>query len=203
MKHYLAAAVVTTTLAFAGVAEGQIPGIPQGPGGSKTEGFSVGLYLNGTAAQYEGDSTIESGGGLALRAGYGLSPNFDLFAQLTGASVQHDGMSDRYGVGHFDLGAQYNFGQAQARLRPYMFGALSGRAVSLDIVNVDMRGAGFSFGGGLRYFFNPAFAVDANLGMTFGSLGEGRLAGGSWEDLGNDSVGMTSSRFNLGISWHP
>jgi hypothetical protein len=203
MKHCLATVTATSVLLFAAVAEGQVPGYPQGPGLSQTEGFSVGLYLNGTAARYEDESTIESGAGLGLRVGYGLSSNFDLFAQFTAASVQHDGMSDRYGVGHFDLGAQYNFGQAQAQLRPFVFGALSGRAVSLDIVDVDMRGAGFSLGGGLRYFFNPAFAFDMNLGMTFGSLGEGRVGSGSWQDLGNDSVGMTSSRFNLGLSWHP
>jgi hypothetical protein len=202
-KHSLPLAVIGA-LIFSVPSTAQIPGSAfETPVRSSVAGFSVGAYLNGTAATYEGDSTIESGAGLTLRLGYGFSTNFEVFAQMAGASLQHDGYTDRYGVGHFDMGVHYNFSQAASKNRPYVFGALSGRALTMEVVDLDLRGVAFTAGGGLRHFFNPALALDVNLGMTFGSLGEGRAGGGSWQDLGSDSIGMTTSRFNMGLSWHP
>jgi hypothetical protein len=201
--HCLPLTVIGAALVFAAPSQAQFPGgSVEGAIRSNTAGFAIGAYLNGTAAKYEDDS-IESGGGLALRIGYGFNHNVELFAEFAAASLQHDGLNDRYGVGHFDLGARYNFGQNTSRTRPYFFGGLSGRAISLEIIDADMRGAGFSAGGGLRHFFNPALALDVGLGLTVGSLSEGRAYGGSWQDLGSDSLSMTSSRFNLGLSWHP
>jgi len=191
------------TVFFVSTLNGQSPGVPGYlPARSNTAGFSIGLFLNGTAASYEDDSTVESGGGLALRLGYGFNPSLELFAEFTGASVQHDGLSETYGVGHFDVGLRYNIGKPAGATRPYAFGAVSGLGIDVDMLDVEMRGTGFTVGGGLRYFFNPAFALDVDLCITFANLDEGRLAGGSWQDLGDEAVSMTSSRFNAGVSWH-
>lgn len=203
-RHIISIPFATAALLVATSLAGQYPGSRAYSSiQSGTTGISLGAYLNGTAARYEDDSTVESGPGIALRLGYGFTPNVEAFAELAGARVRHDGFGDRYGVGHFDVGMRYNFGTMAARTRPYLSGALSGRALTIDVVGADMRGAGLSAAGGLRYFFNPALALELNLGLTFGSLGEGRIQGGSWESLGDNSLNMLSSRFNVGLAWHP
>jgi hypothetical protein len=108
-----------------------------------------------------------------------------------------------YTMGHFDLGVRYLL--STARFRPYVEGAFSGRAVSIDVFGetLEIRGAGPTVGGGLEYSFGRAAALDVGLAYTFGKYTEGRLGGGSWEDLGNESIKGTSARFNIGVVWRP
>ena len=61
---------------------------PLGP--SNTEGLFVHLALDGQALDYNEDDLDQndSGGGLALRVGYGFSPLFTLYGGLSGAGVE-------------------------------------------------------------------------------------------------------------------
>lgn len=172
---------------------------------SNTTGFTMGISLNGSSLSVEDDDEVESGGGLSLRAGYGISNSLQLYATGTGASIQHADFDDTYQLGHFDLGARYLFGSAYRAARPYVNAAVSGRAARTEFgtETVDLRGTGFTFGGGLEYFLNRSVALEGGLDATFGDFSEGRVGDGDWQDLGAESFSATSARFNLGLAWHP
>ena len=68
---------------------------------------------------------------------------------------------------------------------------------------LDLRGSGFTAGGGIEYFLRPTLALEGGLDFTFGSFSEGRVTGTGWQDLGDQALDATSSRVNVGISWHP
>jgi opacity protein-like surface antigen len=172
---------------------------------SKTSGITLGVYLNGSSVKAEDQNESESGGGLSVRLGYGFSENLQLYAAGTGANIEYADADDTYGMGHFDLGARYMFGSGLNSARPYLNAAFSGRAASFDFgtETADLRGTGFTVGGGLEYFVNPSLAFEGGLDLTFGEFSEGRVGSGSWQDLGAESFRATSGRFNLGLAWHP
>lgn len=177
------------------------------PARSKTAGFHLGVFLNGSAAQVEDADEADSGGGLSLHLGYGVNDNFSLFARASGAAIQAEGFAeDQYTLAHVDLGGRYSFGTTAAALRPFLQAAFSGRAASFDLGSegmLDVRGSGFTGGGGLEYFVNPNLAIEGGLLFSFGEFNEGRLDGSEWVDLEDASLDMNTTRFDLGISWHP
>ncbi len=61
--------------------------------------------------------------------------------------------------------------------------------------------AHFDLGG--RYYFSTSVALDAGLKFTVGKFSEGRTGSSGWVGMGDDSFSGTSSRLNVGISWHP
>lgn len=175
------------------------------PARSSTSGISISAYLSGAALSAEDANDVDSGGGLSVRVGYGISEQVQIYTELSRAAIEYADINDTYALSHFDLGARYNFGTARSALRPYLNGAFSGRAASMDlgIGVLDLRGFGFTAGGGLYYFLSSSIALEGTLNLTFGSFSEGRFDSASWEDLGRDSIGATSVRFNLGLSWYP
>lgn len=171
---------------------------------STIRGVHLGVALNATALRLEGWDESESGGGATLRLGYGFSDRFVGQATLQGGKIKVGGYNSSFTVSHFDIGARYYFSSSESRGRPYAEAALSGREVSLPlgVVTVDARGGGFSFGGGIAYFFKPTVALDAGLKFTSGKFTEGRIGSSGWTDQGGDAFKGTSSRLDLGISWH-
>jgi opacity protein-like surface antigen len=174
---------------------------------SNTAGFNLGLFLNGSAAQVEDADETDSGAGLSLHAGYGFTPNVGVFARLSAAAIQAEGFEDdQYALAHFDLGLRYSFGSTASPVRPYLSGAVSGRAASFDLGSegmLDVRGSGFTAGGGLEYFVQPNLAIEGGLSFSFGEFNEGRLDGSEWVDLDDEALDMNTTRFDLGVSWHP
>lgn len=174
---------------------------------SSIKGFNLGLFLNGSAAQVEDADEPDSGGGVSLHLGYGVNESVSLFLRGSGAAIQAEGFAeDEYALAHFDLGARYSFGSTASRLRPFIQAAYSGRAASFDLGpegTLDVRGSGITGGGGLEYFVSPALAIEAGLSFTGGEFTEGRLDDSEWVDLDDASIDMTTTRFDLGISWHP
>lgn len=174
---------------------------------SNTQGFSVGAFLNGSAAQVEDADEADSGGGLSLHLGYGVNESVSLFARVSGAAIEAEGFAeDQYALAHFDLGARYSFGSTASRLRPFLQGAYSGRAASFDLGSegtLDVRGSGFTGGGGLEYFVSPTMSIEGGLSFTSGEFNEGRLDGSEWVDLDDTSFDMTTTRVDLGVTWHP
>jgi opacity protein-like surface antigen len=174
---------------------------------SKTAGFNLGLFLNGSAAQVEDADEADSGAGISLHAGYGFTPSVSVFARLSAASIQAEGFAeDQYALAHFDLGLRYSFGSTASQLRPFLSGAVSGRAASFDLGSegtLDVRGSGFTGGGGLEYFVRPNLAIEGGLSFSFGEFDEGRLDGSEWVDLEDEALEMNTTRLDLGVSWHP
>jgi opacity protein-like surface antigen len=175
-------------------------------GRSNTAGFHLGVFLNGSAVQVEDSDIVEKGGGGSLHLGYGPSQNVSVFMRANAAEIESDDADGSYILAHFDIGARYSFASAAAALRPFVQGAFSGRAFSLDAGaagTLEARGPGFTAGAGVEYFFNPQVALEAGLSYSFGEFNEGRLDGGEWVDFEDEAFSATSSRIDVGISWHP
>ncbi len=168
-------------------------------GSYNNSGLQLGAYLNGTGATYEDVDETDSGSGFTVRVGYGFGNRVSLFLAGTGSSME----SGDYTMGHADLGARYLF--SEARLRPYMQAAISGRAAIVDLGSetLEMRGVGPSLGAGLEFGITRSAAIDLGLNYTLGRYTEARFRGNSWEDLGNDGMKSSSARVDLGLIWRP
>jgi hypothetical protein len=172
---------------------------------SNTAGFNLGAFVNAAGIQVE-DSDAENGVGLGLHLGYGFSQNVSIFARVNVTSIGSDELADNYNLAHVDLGARYSFGQPSATLRPYLAGALSGHAVSFDLGSsgtLDARGPGLTASGGLEYFLSRTVALEAGLSVSVGKFNEGRIGDSGWVDLDEDELNTTTSRLDIGVSWHP
>jgi opacity protein-like surface antigen len=194
-KLRYAAAVACSLLAWS-PADAQSPF--EGPE-HRTSGFVLGAYLNGTAASFEGEEQMDSGGGLTLRLGYGPSSALSVFLAGTGASME----SGDYTMAHVDLGARYLL--RTARLRPYVEGGVSAQNMKADLFGytVEVRGGGPTLGGGLEYSFGRSAALDVGMSYTFGRFTRGRVVGEPWEKLEGESFSATSARFDIGMVWRP
>lgn len=192
--------LLTAVLVAAGVVQGA--GAAQAQ--SNISGFSLGVALHGAAIDAEDADEIESGGGLALRLGYGVTDAITLFIEGAGANINPDGADD-YPLVHVDLGGRFSFLGSASRLRPFVGASVTGRAASFDLgtETLDLRGRAFTVGGGLEYFVSSVLGLEVGLNYSFGSFDEGRLSDGDWEDLEEEEVDATTTRFNLGIVWRP
>lgn len=168
---------------------------------SNPVGLVLGAHLNGTALDGDDFDEMESGGGLGLRLGYGFNRMFTLYLQADGASMDAPDMDDAYTFGQGDLGLRLHFGDPTRSAIFYLDGAFTAWLARYDILGSDMdvTGAGFTLGGGLEYFFSPAFALDAGLKFTVGNFDEVSYEGDS-ESVDLDA---NSTRFNVGVSWYP
>jgi hypothetical protein len=163
---------------------------------SNTTGLHLGLGLNGSAQRIE-DYDAESGGGLALRIGYGFSPLVTVFLASEGAWMP----DDEYALGHGDLGVRLNFSDAANNLRPYIDAALSSRVMQDD--DFQVSGLGATLGGGLQVFFSAPVALDVGLKWTYGQYNTVRDRQSGVSVTNSDGINASSARFNIGLSWYP
>jgi len=194
MRLLLAATIaLITTAAFA-----------QTEGTYSTRGFSIGLHLNGTSWRLdEPDLDLEgsdNGGGLGIDLSYGVSDLVTLLFNLDGASIDPD-VGETYSLGHGDLGARFTFGAPARKLKPFAQIALTGAAAELEIGRntLQLRGGGLTLGGGILYYFSSAWALDAGLDFTIGTLNEVELNNVTVDT----SIDARTSRLNAGIRWYP
>lgn len=203
VRTFALAAALASTLSTTAAAQLDAPA----PLRSRTAGFNLGVYLNGSAVRVEDSDVIESGAGGTVHLGYGITENVSLFFRVNGAAIESDDLpSGSYAMAHADIGARYSFLASSSAWRPFIQGAFSGRAVSIDegsAGTLEARGPGFTAGAGLEYFVTPRVALEAGLSYSFGKFNEGRLNGGDWTDFEDEAFDATSSRFDLGVSWHP
>jgi len=206
----LAAAVV------AGPASAQLA---TGPVRSNTSGFLLGFGVNAStikAQDPEIASGTKGGGGIFLQLGYGFTPHFTLYTELAGASLNDDGdgsyPNSKAGVGHFDLGARYHFGNRGWRARPFLQAAVGVRAVTHDNVEYEdmdgfaqtgvltYGGGAASVGAGLLYAFTPGLSLHTSVEASAGKFTSVTL--GDITDH-NQSITATSARLNVGLNWFP
>ena len=158
-------------------------------------GFRAGLSLHGSAIGTEpaedetgGDhvetTTIEErGGGATLHLGYGFTPAFVLWLDLSGSvhETSLDAVEGRLGSGI--LVAQWMF-QPQARTRPYLIGGLGGTSFRVDEgdLEVEIEGGTAVLGGGLQYSMSRVLSLDVRGRLDFINWNKGtariRLDGG-------------------------
>ncbi|WP_143815362.1 outer membrane beta-barrel protein [Longibacter salinarum] len=173
---------------------------------SNTERLFLQISLDGQSIDYRDDafSETDNGGGLSLRAGWGVSPLVTIYVGVTGASI--DGQSSAitgndYSWSGGELGLRLNFRSGRS-LVPYADVALRGVAATEDDRDVEFRGGGFTLGGGVSYFFTPAVALDAGLhfgGGRFDEVQVGNISAG----LDEDEFGYGEGRFSLGLTFYP
>lgn len=170
---------------------------------SHTNGFFLGVGLEGASQTVEGED-MESGGGLGLNLGYGFNKTFALYANLGGASISSHDIGD-YALAHVDLGARVSFRSGPNQVVPYLIGAVTGRAAKIDFVGLsghsnsaNVSGAGFTLGVGLNVFFNRTLALDLNYLYT----------GGNYDQVKVDNVTISgldlsakTGRLHAGVTW--
>lgn len=178
---------------------------------STTRGFNLGIHFTGASLKVQdGDRSNAGGGGLFF--GYGFNRNVELFVQFDGVQfdVQDTNVDGKWTMGHADLGLRYNFANSLRSWVPYLEGAISGRAVSVNdaVVNqvtqseeVSLIGGALTLGGGVIFYFNEKLAADLQLAWSGGKFTKVDI-GSVTIDLPN-SLDANSSRFNLGLSWWP
>lgn len=182
------------------------PTITSAQAEAETSGLMLNLHLNGSAVATDSSDDIENGGGLGLAAGWGFSPNFMLYAAGDAASISGADSEPDYSLGHFDLGVRYSFAAPARSWVPFLLAGVSGRAAVWDDLiqgqDLEVTGAGVTAGGGISYFFTPAWALQTSLEWTFGEFSDVTV-GDQSANLEQYSFSATSTRFDLGISWHP
>jgi hypothetical protein len=176
---------------------------------STTEGFTVGLHLQGASLTVEDDDPA-GGGGAGLRVGYGLSRNFTLYLEGDGIvfDLENEDFGGEWSMAHVDLGVRYNFANPERRWIPFLEAALGGRAVRLEEATVDgspagtleFTGGSASVGGGVSFFASETFAIETLVKFTGGTFEEVDVGDVSIENLDLDA---SSFRFKLGIAWWP
>jgi hypothetical protein len=168
---------------------------------SRSQGFYLGVALEGIGVVFEDADTTDSGSGLSVTVGYGFNPKLSLYGQFSGASVE-DGDRDDYGVGHFDIGTRVHFRAPAKTVVPFIQAGISSRAIKQDFGRDEVEGNGFGLavGGGINAHFNPALAFNAGVVWSVGNVGDFKLNGSS---AGLDSAGMTTARVQIGIVWFP
>jgi opacity protein-like surface antigen len=176
---------------------------------SSSQGLSLNLHLNGSALKVEDANDTDTGGGLGLGVGYGITRNIGLFLNVDGASMSSDG--DNYRLGHGELGVRYTFLDATAAWRPSLDVSVGARLLQADdvdfdefgLVDIEMSGPAYNVGGGVAYFFSPALALDMGLRWSFGKFNKIKVDNVTVDLEGDDRIGATSTRLNVGLSWFP
>jgi hypothetical protein len=171
---------------------------------SHSSGFFVGLGLEGTGISTKpsgGAATIESGNGGGLELGYGFSPRWALYGDVSGADVNGEG-DDSYLLTHVDLGARVHFRTGPNRVVPFIQFGLAGRNEREDVGGhtVSANGAGVSLGAGLHAHFTPTFAFSASVIGVVGNFNNSHVDNTSVSDA---STSATSVRMHLGLVWFP
>jgi opacity protein-like surface antigen len=182
---------------------------------SDNAGFMLNAHLTGGAITPLGEGTeAETGGGLGLALGYGFNDRIILYLNVDGTAVEYDedvtdSPDDTYSLVHADLGVRMNFGHPGLKLRPYINAAFTGIAAAeeYELAGEDLdqviSGGGLTVGGGIQYFFSPALALDLGLQATQGAFTRVSIDDEDEELSPDDVTAFTTSRVQLGLTWHP
>jgi Outer membrane protein beta-barrel domain len=173
---------------------------------SNTDDLFLQITLDGQSLDYRDDDfeDVDEGGGLSLRAGWGVSRLVTLYLGFTGARVDGESngvVNDEYDWGAAELGARFNFRSGRT-LVPYVDVALRGVSARDEDFDLEFRGGGIAFGGGVSYFVAPTVALDAALRIGGGAFDEVQL-GSITADIDEDDFGYGEGRMSLGLTIYP
>jgi opacity protein-like surface antigen len=180
---------------------------------SDNGGFMLNAHLTGQGLSGTGsESVTESGGGLGVALGYGFNDRIIVYFNLDAASMEYDEdepefEDESYDLVTGDLGVRVNFGNEGMRVRPYINAAFTGAAAvdEFELLDEDVEsivsGGGVTIGGGLQYFFSQNLALDVGVQATQGAFTE--ITVDDQDEEFEEGVAFTTSRIQLGVSWHP
>ncbi len=170
----------------------------------QTKGFSLGVSASALSWSLDNPeldlSGSNDGAGLGLDASYGVSKLVTIRFNVDASSVSVKN-EDPYPVAHADLGVRFLFGGLQRRVKPFAQVLISGVAAEQDFrfYDLEMAGGGASIGGGVLYFFSPAFALDSELLLMAGTLNDVKVDGHSMDV----EIDQQSARLKVGVRWYP
>jgi len=178
---------------------------------STSRGWSFGAQVQGTSLTIEDDDP-RSGGGLALRAGYGFNRRLTLFLAVDGGQVdipENGELLGEWELTHGEIGARFHFANSLRRWVPYLEASVGARSFRVNDARVEggptvdrisFNGGVLSVGGGLSVFLSRSVALDATL----------RFSGGSFNEVASEELAIrnldfsaSSTRFGVGIVWWP
>lgn len=182
---------------------------------SDNGGFMLNVHAAGSAITPLGEGTeAETGGGAGLAIGYGFNDRITLYLNVDAAGIEYDedvtdSPDDTYALVQADLGVRMNFGHPGLKLRPYINAAFTGIAAAEEYefagedVDQVISGGGLTVGGGIQYFFSRSLALDVGLQATQGAFTTVAIDDEDEELSPEDVTAFTTSRVQLGLTWHP
>jgi opacity protein-like surface antigen len=170
---------------------------------SSTKGLMGNLHYSRTTLTSDQDGAeMDQGNGIGGRLGWGFTPNLTVYLGLEAAKlIEGGGAGGDYGLGHFDLGVTYNFGNSDRALVPYVEGAVGVRAIAYSTIAGDFQqlGTSFTLGGGVNYFLSRSTALQVGLNYTGGKFDNSTLDGDEVPDSGMSASGV---RVMVGFTIH-
>jgi hypothetical protein len=181
----------------------------QAPRKSYSSKFFVGIGAEGNGivtGPSGGSTTSDSGKGVGFVVGYGFSPLWSLYSDISGASINATG-GGTYSLTHVDIGTRVHFlaGTHKAgtqKVVPFVQAGLSGRAMRQDVGTdtATASGAGVAFGGGLNVHFTPALAFSTAVAWSVGDFGN--FTRGN-QTVSGIALSATTARIHAGVIWFP
>jgi hypothetical protein len=176
---------------------------------STTRGFSIGAHLQAASLTVE-DGDPAGGGGLGIRAGYGLNRRFMAYFEVDGIAfdVENPEVQGEWTLAHVDLGVRYHFANSLRSWVPFLDAAIGARAVSVenatsdgeDVGTLTFSGGAFSVGGGVSFYTSEKFAIETLVKFTGGTFEQVDIGAVSVRNLDIDA---SSFRLKLGVTWWP
>lgn len=171
---------------------------------SNTKGFLGNVHYSRTSLKIEDSDRTDQGNGAGLRLGWGFNDKFTVFLGLTASKliIEDDGGDGDYGLGQGDLGLTFNFANTNRALVPYLEVALSSHAIAYETIGGDVAqaGTGFTFGGGVNYFFSRSAALQLGLNFTTATFDDMELDG---DQVPDSDFNASGGRLMIGFNWYP
>jgi hypothetical protein len=189
-------AALALLVGIASVAEAQARqggvGLMLGLGATYEPSFDI-------TATFEGESDVlemDSGFGVAARAGFAFTPAFVVFGAYE-QSWHDDDVTGRKIFG----GLRLNLPVAPS-LSPYVSGGYGQRRYRGDDegVNAEIRGNFFDVGAGIQVYMMPSLALDVGANYAWGEFNTFSFGGVS---VDIDSDNAASYRLRAGLTWTP
>jgi hypothetical protein len=182
----------------------------------RMKGFMLGVYTVGapgitlTGDDIDGTFATTFGPGAGATIGFGVTnrlsayASFDIAKQKTAPDDTPDGS---WGLAHFEVGGRASLPLGTSSTIPYVTAGWGRRALAARLVDEDGDGVDVSFsgsmiavGGGVEHFISPTLAIDAGVGLAFGTLSDYE-EGGDKVDFQLDRT--RSMRLRIGMTWRP
>lgn len=178
---------------------------------ARTEGFFISPRLYAASLTLEDADETDGGGGLGLRLGYGFNKTVAVFVAFEGAGIDSGeediaGVDEDYGLGSFDLGAQFSLLPSNA-VNPFLRVGLNGTAAVFDVARLDsdddprFSGGGLTLGGGAEFRLSDTLGLEAALDLTGGQFNE--IEGFGFSTTNFDEIDFGTARLGLGLVWRP
>ena len=180
---------------------------------SNSSGVMINAVIHSTSLAIEDSDTSESGVGVGVRVGWGITRNVTLFLGIDTSSIQTEDPSinnGTFGLMQADLGGIYTF-RAGMSFLPYLEAAIGTRRITSDITVADpdgvitegrviTKGTAVSFGGGFNYYVARPLALNAGLSVSTGHFGDYKV---NDTRLHKTNFNATSARLRFGLTWYP